>query len=232
LEKQTIINTHFSQGLRLYQENDYVGSREQWRAILAVDSTHAEAGDYLKRTQDKIAEQLTGSIRRARQLEGRGRLTQAVSEWNNVQVLDPDNAEAQRSIDRIRRKIESQSQDLEEAATRLRVVNLYDTALQDFNQGDYQRAMDGLTELLRLQPGHEEARRLQAMTKRKMTPLTEEEEAAIRRFYLRGMQFFSKDQYREAIAEWEKILEIDPTNESVRRNIEEAKQRLEELGRS
>ena len=232
LEKQTVISTHFSQGLRLYQENDYVGSREQWRAILAIDSTHVEANDYLRRTQGKIDEQLAGHVRHARELEAQGRLTQAVSEWNNVQVLDPGNTEAQRSIDRIRRKIEDQSQNLEEAAMQLRIVNLYKAALQDFNQGNYQRAMDGLTELLGLEPGHEEARTLQAMTKRKMTPLTEEEEASIRRYYLRGMQFFSKDQYKEAIAEWEKILEIDPTNESVRRNIEEAKERLEELGRS
>jgi cytochrome c-type biogenesis protein CcmH/NrfG len=43
------------------------------------------------------------------------------------------------------------------------------------------------------------------------------------------MQFFAKDQYAEAIAEWEKILEIDPTNESVQRNIEEARQRLRQL---
>jgi cytochrome c-type biogenesis protein CcmH/NrfG len=46
------------------------------------------------------------------------------------------------------------------------------------------------------------------------------------------MQFFAKDQYKEAIVEWEKILAIDPTNESVRRNVDEAKQRLKQLGRS
>jgi len=231
-EQQAVISTHFSEGLRLYQENDYVGSRVQWRAVLAIDSTHVEANDYMTRTQDKIDEQLTGHIRRARQLESQGRLTQAIGEWNNVQLLDPENSEAQVSITRIRRRIESQSKDLEEAAIQLRVVSLYDKALQDFNQGNYSAAQDGLNELLGLQPSHEEARTLLAMTKRKLTPLTEDEEAAIRRFYLRGMQFFSKDQYKEAIAEWEKILEIDPTNESVKRNIEEAKERLKELGNS
>jgi cytochrome c-type biogenesis protein CcmH/NrfG len=40
------------------------------------------------------------------------------------------------------------------------------------------------------------------------------------------MQFFSKDQYAQAITEWQKILEIDPTNESVARSIEEAQERL------
>jgi tetratricopeptide (TPR) repeat protein len=232
VEKQAIISTHFSQGLLFYQENEYVRAREQWRAILGIDSTHAEAEVYMQRTQDKIDEQLSTHIRRAKQLESQRRLTEAMSEWNNVELLDPGHAEARVAIRRIRSKIESQSQDLQQAATQLRIVNLYNTALQDYNQGNYQEAMNGLQELLRLEPGHEEARTLLAMTNRKMKPLTQEEENSIRQFYLRGMQYFSKDQYKAAIAEWEKILEIDPTNESVKRNIEEAKERLKQLGRS
>jgi cytochrome c-type biogenesis protein CcmH/NrfG len=43
------------------------------------------------------------------------------------------------------------------------------------------------------------------------------------------MQFFANDEYAKAISEWEKILEVDPTNESVQRNIEEARQRIRQL---
>ncbi len=231
-EKQAVINTHFEQGLRFYQEDDYVRARDQWHAVLDIDSTHAEAESYLQRTQAKIDEQLSTRVRQARQLEAEGRLTQAIGEWNNVQLLSPGNAEAQVSIERIRRRIESQSKDLQDAATQLRVVTLYDSSLHDFNEGKYEKAMDELQELLRIQPNHEAARTLLAMTNRKLTPLTKEEETSIRTFYLNGMQFFSKDQYTEAIAEWEKILAIDPTNESVKRNIDEAQQRLKQLGRS
>ena len=69
------------------------------------------------------------------------------------------------------------------------------------------------------------------MAKRKLTPLSKAEEEAIRGHYLRGMAHFSKDEYAQAITEWEKILEIDPTNESVQRNIDEAKERLRQLER-
>ena len=68
------------------------------------------------------------------------------------------------------------------------------------------------------------------MAQRKMTPLTDKEEADIRRHYLRGMGFYSDNEYTQAILEWEKILAIDPTNESVRRNIKEARERLSQLG--
>jgi tetratricopeptide (TPR) repeat protein len=230
--KQAIISTHFSQGLAYYQEDDYVHAREQWQAILELDPTHAEAQTQLQQTQAKIDEQLAGRIRLARQHEQEGRLTQAIGEWNNVQVLAPDNAEAKASIERLRRRIESQSRDLADAAAQLRVVTLYDSSLHDFNEGRYVEAKRGLEELLGVQPNHEAAQNLLALTKRKLTPLTKDEEASIRTFYLRGMQFFAKDQYKEAIVEWEKILAIDPTNESVRRNVDEAKQRLKQLGRS
>jgi len=230
IEKQATINAHFTQGLRFYQENDYARAREEWLAILDVDSTHAEATDYLQRTQDKINEQIAAHISRANRLESSGRLTEAIGEWNNVEVLDPENAQAKRSIERIRRSIENQSANLEHASRQLRIVNLYNSALQSFNQGRYEDAQRDLEELLKLDPNHEEANNLYAMAKRKLTPLTKEEEETVRRLYLRGMQFFSKDQYAQAIVEWEKILKIDPTNESVRRNIEEARTRLEQLG--
>ena len=230
LENQAIINTHFQAGLRFYQDNEYVRSRAEWQAILEVDSTHVEAEDYLTRTQQKIDQQFKSHRRRAVQYEQQARLVESIGEWNNIQVLDPGNREAESAISRIRRRIESQSRDLTQASSSLRRVNLYDTALKDYNQGNYQLAKDGLEELLRLQSGHEEGRKLLALTKRKLTPLTKTEEDAIRRHYLKGMQFFSKDQYSEAITEWQKILDIDPTNESVRRNIEEAQDRLKQLG--
>ncbi|MEJ2722771.1 MAG: tetratricopeptide repeat protein, partial [bacterium] len=118
---------------------------------------------------------------------------------------------------------------LEQASKRLEVVNLYDSALQQFNQGNYERAMSDLERLLRIDPNHQEAKNLYTQAKRKLTPLTKDEEEQIRKLFLRGMQFFAKDQYAKAIEEWEKILEIDPTNESVKRNIQEAKDRLSQL---
>ncbi|MBP2681736.1 MAG: Tetratricopeptide repeat-containing protein, partial [Candidatus Krumholzibacteriota bacterium] len=229
MEKQREISARFAEGLRLYQENDYAGSREAWRSVLAVDSTHAEAKDYLARTQTEIDKQIAAHARRAGQLEQSGRLTEAISEWNNVSLLDPGNRQAMTAAERIRRRIEEQSQNLEQASRKLEIVNLYDGALQSFNQGQYDKAISDLDRLLALEPGHEEAKNLRAMAKRKITPLSKQEEEEVRRLFLRGMQHFAKDEYQKAIEQWQKILEIDPTNESVKRNIEEAKERLKQL---
>ena len=121
------------------------------------------------------------------------------------------------------------SSDYQAAQRRLQIVNRYNEALQLYNRGEYQRALTNLDEVLSLQPDHEDAKRLRALANRKLTPLTAAEKEQIRKLYLAGMQHFAKDEYAKAITEWEKILEIDPTNESVQRNIDEAKQRLRQL---
>jgi tetratricopeptide (TPR) repeat protein len=228
-EKQAVISAHFSQGLDLYQENDYIRARDEWRTILSIDPEHEEAQQYLRRTQDKIDELIAGHLRRAGTLEDQNRLTEAIGEWTNVQALAPNDERADEAVRRIQRKIENQSQDLRTKSQRLQIVNLYGDALQAYNEGRYETAIDDLEEILRLEPSHQEARALLARAKRRTTPLTEEEEASIRKLYLNGMQYFAKDQYTQAIAEWEKILEIDPANESVRKNIEEAQERLKKL---
>lgn len=227
---QAEISARFTQGLEFYTKNDWLKARDEWLAVIAIDSTHAEAKEYLARTQVEIDKQISERAARATRLEQAGRLTEAMGEWANVQALDPGSARARQSIDRIRRKIEEQSQSLDQASRRLEIVNLYDGALQAYNRGEYQSAMTSLDRVLALEPGHEEAKNLRAMARRKLTPLTKAEEDRIRSLYLSGMQFFSKDEYAKAVDEWQKILEIDPTNDSVKRNIEEAKERLRQLG--
>lgn len=227
---RAIIQTRFEQGLDFFDEGQWLRARGEWQAILAIDTTHAGALEYQQRTQEKIDEAMQAHMARARRYERDGRLTEAIAEWNNVQQYDPDNALARRSVERIRAQIQSASQDLQAAQRRLRIVSLYDEGLGLYNEGKYQECIGRLDNLLQLKPDHEDAKRLRAMAQRKLTPLTEAEKQRVRQLYLSGMQFFSKEEYAKAIAEWEKILEIDPTNESVQRNIDEARGRLRRLG--
>ncbi len=226
VEKQAVIRMRFARGLDLLNRGELVGARVEWLAILDLDPGNEGAEGYLAQTNQKIEEAVNGHIVNAHRMEAEGRLTEAIADWNNVQQYDPQNAEASAAIARIRARIESVSKDYATAQRRLRIVTLYDGALQDYNAARYPDAMSKLNELLVLQPDHEDARKLQALTKRRMTPLTDQEKSRVRELYLAGMQHFSNDEYAQAIAEWEKILEIDPANESVQRSIDEARERL------
>jgi tetratricopeptide (TPR) repeat protein len=230
LEEQTRISTHYSQGLKFYSENDYARARDEWQEVLRLAPDHTEARDYLARTQEKIDEIVQSRISTARAYEQDGRLTEAIGEWNNIVLLDPDNRNASGAIASLRTKIDAQTKDYATASRKLRVVELYNQALLKYNRGEYESTITDLNSLLSSDSAHAEAKNLLLMAQRKLTPLSTEEEENIRRLYLKGMQYFSKDQYKEAITEWEKILKIDPSNESVKKNIQEAKDRQKKLG--
>jgi len=229
VENQAVVRTRFAQGLDRFNAKDWLGAREDWRAILAIDPQHSGALDYLAQTQRHIDDQVATHMARANQLERDNRLTEAIGEWNNVQQYNPDDPRAKAAVTRLRGRIESMSQDYNATQRKLRIVTLYNEALQLYNDGKYPEAMKDLADLLQLQPDHADAKKLQALAKRRSTPLSDAEKSKIRELYLSGMQFFSKDEYAKAIAEWEKILEIDPTNTSVQRSIDEAKERLKKV---
>ncbi|HEU4366510.1 MAG TPA: hypothetical protein VFT13_13720, partial [Candidatus Krumholzibacteria bacterium] len=229
VESQAVVRTRFARGLDLFNENDLLGARGEWLAILEVDPDHAGARDYLAQTQAKIDDAVRAHIARANAMEAENRLTEAIAEWNNVQQYDAENPQARTAVARIRGRIESVSQDYATTQRRLRIVTLYNDALQHYNAGRYPDAMENLNQLLALQPDHSDAKKLQSLTRRRVTPLTDQEKARVRELYLAGMQHFSKDEYAQAIAAWEQILEIDPANESVQRSIDEARERLRKV---
>lgn len=225
-EKALLINQHFQLGLKYYSDNEYVLARSEWRNVLDIDPENDGARDYLSRTEEKIDEQITQHIGRARELERSGQLAGALSEWNLVRMLDPEHADAGAAVQRLGGRLEEMRRSYRSASRRLEIVDLYETALTAFSEGRYANAKSTLEELLRKDPGQEEALNLMRRTERRMTPLTDEEKKEIKRLYISGMKFFTQGNYAASVDEWRKILDIDPDNESVLKNIEEARRRL------
>ncbi|MBU8922158.1 MAG: PorV/PorQ family protein [Bacteroidales bacterium] len=228
-EKSLLINQHFSLGLRYYSENEYILSRAQWKIVLEIDPGNSDASDYLTRTEEKLEEQIAQHKSAAGEHERRNQLAAALGEWNIVRMIDPLNSEALAATERISSRMEELGRNYRAANRRLQTIESFESALKAFSEGRYDDSAILLEEILRRQPDHEEARNLLDRVRRRMTPLTEQQEEEIRQLYIQGMRHFTHKDYPQAIAVWERILEIDPDNESVRRNIEEARQRIDKL---
>jgi tetratricopeptide (TPR) repeat protein len=229
-EKAALIGQHFRLGLDYYSKDDYVLSRAEWRNVLALDSTNANAREYLVKTEEKLGALAEEHRARAIDLEQRGQLAAALGEWNVVRTLDPESAEAKQASDRINQRLDELSRDYTQTSKKLKVMELFDGAVKAFGDGNYADASAQLGELLRLDPNHAEGRKLLLRSQRRMTPLTDKEKAQVRALYIEGMKFFTQSKYPSAIEQWKKILDIDPDNESVSKNIEEARKRLQNAG--
>lgn len=229
-EKRALIDRHTKLGLQYYRNNEYLLSQAEWNALLEIDPGNESAESYLERIREKLAEQIAMHRERARENESIGKLAEALDEWNLVRTLDPGSEEAQREYSRIKERLTELSQNLESAREELQIIDMFETALSHFSQGDYTRAEDILSSILARRPDHAEARTLLEKVRRRMVPLTEGQKAEIRRLYIEGMEHFTQERYRKAIDLWERVLKIDPENESIIKNIEEARSRLNKIG--
>ncbi|MFO7914091.1 MAG: PorV/PorQ family protein [Candidatus Krumholzibacteriales bacterium] len=228
-EKQSLLDYHLKAGLRFYRNNEYVQSRDEWEALLELDPGNQQAIDYLERIGEKLEERIENYRKRARDYERRGMLAEALDIWNIIKGLDPGDKSAQREYDRIKRDMQELSEDFDATRKKLEVIDIFNSALSSFNNGDYSETVNLLNRVLDLDPDHREATRLMQRAKRRLTPLNESEKKQIRDLYVEGMKFFNQKKFKSAIELWEKILKINPENESVKQNIEEARRRLDTI---
>jgi tetratricopeptide (TPR) repeat protein len=225
-EKAALINQHFTLGLNYYSNDDYVLSRAEWRNVLELDPENEKAREYLGKTEEKLRALVDEHRLRATDLERNGQLAAALGEWNVVRTLAPKSVEAKQASDRINASLNEMSRDYTETSKKLRIMELFDGAVKAFGDGRYAETIKELGELLRMDPAHQEGRRLLLRAQRRMIPLTDKEKEQVRTLYIEGMKFFTQSEYESAIERWKKILDIDPDNESVVKNIEEAQKRL------
>jgi cytochrome c-type biogenesis protein CcmH/NrfG len=99
-------------------------------------------------------------------------------------------------------------------------------ASQAFNEGRYVEAQTAVRKALALDPGSKEAKAWKERIQRRLATPRPELDARIKQLYIRGMEAFSSGDYKEALRNWEQILVLDPLNESARRNVLEARERM------
>ncbi len=228
-EKSLLSNKHFRLGLDYYSVNEYILARAEWRNVLEIDPENEEALEWQRKTQEKLDERLRFYISAAAEHERAGRLPESIGEWNIVRMIDPENAEAPAAIERIKILMDSMSRDYIEANRKLETIDFFDRAVTAFVEGRYEDAIDLARRVLQLDPAHAEAKGLINRAQRRMKPLSDEEKERIRTLWVEGLKYFSQKEYAKAIDIWERILDINPFNESVRENIEDAKERLKIL---
>ncbi|HYR53197.1 MAG TPA: hypothetical protein VET83_11385 [Candidatus Dormibacteraeota bacterium] len=180
-------------------ERDVAAARDQAaaRALARADSLWAKARAFEAADQVALAMRLTPDDPRAR------------NRWNQLQTsMGKSAAEAQI----LGRKLE--------ALTALNEV------ARAFAEGRYTDASAQVQRALALDPSSTEARDWRDRIQRRLSTPKPELDARIKQLYIKGMEAFTSGDYREALRNWEQILVLDPLNESARRNVLEARERM------
>ena len=134
---------------------------------------------------------------------------QAQAAWASLQILVHKSADTAASLGR-----------------KLETLTAVHEASQAFNEGRYADARTAVRRALALEPANVEARAWRDRIERRLSTPKPEIDARIKQLYIKGMEAFSSGDYREALRNWEQILVLDPLNESARRNVLEARERM------
>ncbi|KPJ61687.1 MAG: hypothetical protein AMJ46_01065 [Latescibacteria bacterium DG_63] len=213
-------------GEELLDEGELRGALLRFKQANELEPGNAEALAGLRRADSLIVGEVASRVAEARKLAASGNQLEAFSAWNRVLLLDPANQDALSGLESSRASLESVDRDLANARRRIDALALYTQAVRAYERGDYTDARVMIEDMLKLYPADKDALKLAEKIEERLSPEAPRVEESVRQLYVEGMNHFNSGDYEKAIQSWKKILEMDPDNEMVAKNIEKAKARL------
>jgi tetratricopeptide (TPR) repeat protein len=211
-EQKKKIHSAFTKGLNWFSKQNFAKAIEAWTEVLSLDPSNAEAQLYITQARERVTEQIASSLEQIDIYISQNKWTQAYSEVEYVLGLDPDN---QQALAR-RKKIRDNLTELSKQHTR--------TGIQLFNQGKFNEAATELRIALNLNPKNLTAD--QYLSKIKSRETEQVSASTITDLYLKGVNAYTKEDFKIAISYWERVLELDPNHENAKRNIKRAQEKL------
>ena len=184
---------------------------------LTQSGAYSQAIELLQRRlqdvpNDQPAEDLLVSARlgHAKQLREQGNEDAARQQLQQALTLQPGNT-----------KVSAQLREIESS---LRVERVYQNGLQALQSGEREKAYAAFTETLKLNPRHAQAAQ----------KAEEVRQDLIQHYHKNAMAAFHRQDLDSAIKEWDKVLVLDPDNESARLNRARAlelRERIQKFGK-
>ncbi len=169
---------------------------------------------------------VAGAVARADSLRRVGRMLDAAEAAALALRLKPDDAEARAVWTSLTQLVVKSADTAASLSRKLEALTAIHVASEAFNEGRYADAQTSVRRALALEPSNVEARAWRDRIERRLSTPKPEIDARVKQLYIKGMEAFSSGDYREALRNWEQILVLDPLNESARRNVLEARERM------
>ncbi|HEX5029844.1 MAG TPA: hypothetical protein VFX78_00130 [Candidatus Eisenbacteria bacterium] len=193
----------------------------------AAGTTYADSLAQLETALDMArAREASRAAARADSLHREGRVLESADAAALALRLDPNQTRAKDIWSALQGTVGKSANDAAALARKLDALTAVHAASQAFNEGRYGDAQSAVRKALALDPGSKEAKAWKERVQRRLSTPRPELDARIKQLYIRGMEAFSSGDYKEALKSWEQILVLDPLNESARRNVLEARERM------
>ncbi len=205
------INALYQKGLEEYAAGKYTEAAETWEKIEKLQPRSKTVKTYKKKTSEKLGQQIAEGMKRLESLERNGQWLKALNLAKQLKALAPSNREIAAKITSYQGKIHSSASDYETQG------------IDYYNRGYYVQAQNSFYALLAVDPDNTTARGYLTRINSRLQKKDADE------LYLQGVQAYTNNNYEQAINYWEQVLAIDPSYGNATRNIQRAKEKLEQL---
>jgi len=146
----------------------------------------------------------------------------AIAKWEEVVKVPTDDPKLKKIIEKAKAKIGKAK---EEKIKRMK--KHYNKAMAYYKKRRWEDAMAQLEEVLKLEPKHEQSNALMKRIEEKIWLTAQEErKKKMDECYNAGLAYFEKGEYEKAIAEFEKVLKLEPIHLQAQRMIKEAREKV------
>jgi tetratricopeptide (TPR) repeat protein len=202
------VTKKYNEGLRYLRAANYSKAVDAFNTVLSIDPDHSDARRQLRQLRNKKKQKVSTLLAQAEEAFQKQEWRAALELYSQVLQFEPRNTKA--------------TSGKGEAEKKLEIDGLLQKGREHFNKGNYKEAENIFLRILSLDPNHRVANVELDATKNKIDELVE-------RYFSSGINLYTLDRYQEAIAMWDKALNLKPDHKGSLDYKKQALDRLEAL---
>jgi tetratricopeptide (TPR) repeat protein len=225
-------------GKSLYDSGKYEESKKRWTQILELFPANKLANEYIFKCELQLNPSVGEAMAKKIIQDGEDFLKKrefrnAYRKFVLVKSIYPDYPDIDNLLKKSRREEYLTASVLLTPQDKIEMDRRYNLGMAYYQKGGDDNLKKALVELKWVaskDPGYVKAvvavNRIESQIrsgggplKAEVSKLTPEQEALVRKYYYSGINFYSNNDFKRAIAEWRKVLAIDPNHTRAKNNI-------------
>ncbi len=194
------INANMEKASNYLLNNQYTEAISEWQAVLKYQPNNKQAQDFITDARGKLETEVQKHYAAGRAYSQKGNTLKALTEWNTVLVMDPNNAKALGAVQKIKSKTKDQVKALLEEGDELRLEKDYSGALQKYQKASKIGSKN-------------------TVVRQRLNGVKQDQKTEFEKYYKQGQKSVSSGQLQSALKSLQIASGIDPSNTKVRETL-------------
>ena len=218
-EREKYVQENYKKGYEFVQKGDFIAALQSFELALEKNPNNATILEAMDDTRKLLDSKINSFIAKARASVASNNFAEALKLLSEARALDPKNQEIQTQID----------VEVKRISNRLTLLETTRNALDAYQQGNYQEALELFEEALKMDPNNPTVKEYHKKSIVRAFATFKDLAGSIEKLYLKGVDLYVEGQYEKAIGIWQLILDKDPYNKRVLQAVEKAEEKLKRL---